>query len=149
MKNNSELSFIMGIDPDIDKSGVAFGMGGKVVRLECMDLFELYDFFLENRSVIKKVYLEASWLIKKSNWHEDKNRNSLTRQKNAYDVGRNHSVGQQIEKALQRLNINYIAIKPYASKKNHEEFCRMTKWPVSVRTNQEKRDAGMLIQGHY
>lgn len=138
--------FIVGIDPDLTKSGVATGRNGKVEALYCLTMTELVKFFNDYKDSIKKVYLEAGWLNKKSNYHT--NKNALSREKNAYNVGQNHAVGMLIEQALKELEINYVLIKPWESKRNHDEFCRWTGWKGGA-TNQEKRDAGCLIHGHY
>ena len=58
--------YIVGIDPDLTKSGVAVGHGGQVIKLWCLSLPELYEYFITNVTDIKKVYLEAGWLNKKS-----------------------------------------------------------------------------------
>lgn len=138
--------FIVGIDPDLTKSGVATGRNGKVEALYCLTMIELVKFFNDYKDSIKKVYLEAGWLNKKSNFHT--NKNALSREKTAYDVGRNHAVGMLIEQALIDLEINYVLIKPWESKRNHEQFVRYTGWRGG-RTNPETRDAGCLIHGHY
>lgn len=136
---------IIGIDPDLDKSGVAVAVGGVISKLWCLSLPELYDFFSESRDDIKKVYLEAGWLNKKSSWHASKNKS--TAEKVAYRVGQNHAVGLKIEDALNHLRIDYELVRPTQSKRNHDEFCALTKWDKRILTNPEKRDAAMLIVG--
>lgn len=140
------MKYCIGIDPDLDASGVAVAEDGKIKSLECLSLHALFEFFSNNKDLIKRVYLEAGWLNHKVNFHQ--NKNALSREKTAYHVGMNHCVGMMIEKELQEQDIPYVLIKPFATKKNHEQFCRMTGWDVKVKTNQEKRDAGMLCTGH-
>lgn len=136
----------IGIDPDITKSGVAVAKEGKVSALHTLTFHQLRNFMVDNKESIKKVYLEAGWLNKKSNFHF--NKNALSREKTAYDVGRNHAVGQLIEQMLKELEINYVLIRPWEKKRNHAEFCRWTGW-TGGRTNQETRDAGCLVHGHF
>ena len=136
---------IVGIDPDLDKSGVAVAVGGVISKLWCLSLPELYDFFSESRDDIKKVYLEAGWMNKKSSWHPSANKR--TAEKTAYNVGLNHATGRLIEDTLKHLGIDYELVRPTQSKRNHDEFCATTKWDKRILTNPEKRDAAMLIVG--
>lgn len=144
--NKHVPKYCIGIDPDLTASGLAVAFQGKIQSLHCLSFHELRNFMELNKPSIKKVYLEAGWLNKKVNFHI--NKNALSREKTAYHVGMNHCVGQLIEECLKVLEIPYILIQPYATKKNHEQFCRMTGWNPKVLTNQEKRDAGMLCHGH-
>ena len=137
--------YIIGIDPDLTKSGVAVGQGGQVIKLWCLSLPDLYEYFINNVEDIKKVYLEAGWLNKKSSWHPSANKK--TAEKTAYNVGLNHATGRLIEDILIKLNINYELVRPTETKRNHREFCILSKWDKAIKTNQEVRDAGMLIAG--
>ena len=65
--------------------------------------------------------------------------------KRAVDVGRNHSIGQQIVKYCIAHNIDVVAVRPSRSKVNHKTFVSITGYQGT--TNQEKRDAAMLIWG--
>lgn len=138
--------FIVGIDPDLTASGVAVGRGGKIESMECLDIFDLTKFFTDNKDLIKKVYLEAGWLNTKTSWHASKNK--ATAERTAYRVGQNHAVGMLIEQVLKHLEINYVLIKPWETKRNHEQFVKYTGWKGG-QTNQEKRDAACLIYAHY
>lgn len=136
---------IIGIDPDIDKSGVALAIDGKIQDLQCLSFSHLVQLLEARMDSIKKVYLEAGWLNKKSSWHVAPN--AASREKAAYKVGQNHQVGKLIEHYLIELEINYELIRPTEAKRNHDEFCILTKWDKRILTNPEKRDAGMLIVG--
>lgn len=137
---------IIGIDPDLLQSGVAVSSGGQIIKLWCLSFPELTEYFKDNLSEIKKVYLEAGWLNKKASWHESANKR--TAEKTAYNVGLNHATGRLIEDILKHLKINYVLVRPTESKKDHDTFCILTRWDKSIATNQEKRDAGMLILGY-
>ena len=136
---------IIGIDPDLNKSGVAVAVGGVISKLWCLDIVELFKYLDENKGEIKRVYLEAGWLNKKSSWHAAPN--AASREKTAYKVGQNHAVGLKIEDMLKHTEIDYELIRPTEAKRNHDEFCILTKWDKRILTNPEKRDAGMLIVG--
>lgn len=139
------MIYCIGIDPDLDASGVAVAEGGKIKSLECLTFHDLSVFLSNNKDQVKKVYLEAGWLNHKVNFHQ--NKNALSREKTAYHVGMNHCVGMMIEKELQEQGIPYVLIKPWETKRNHEKFCKYTGW-TGGRTNQETRDAACLVFGH-
>ena len=138
--------YIIGIDPDLKKSGFAVSHGGNISKLWCLSMPEIYEYLSINHADIKRVYVEAGWLNKKVNWHNSKN--NLTRQANAYDVGQNHASGKLIEDFLIHLRIDYVLVRPTEKKKNHDDFCILAKWDKGIPTNQEKRDAAMLILGY-
>ncbi|MCO8073038.1 hypothetical protein NI470_05945 [Acinetobacter lwoffii] len=60
---------IVGIDPDLFKSGVAIAKDRKLVDLQLMTFTELFLMFSEHSDEIKKVVVEAGWLVANSNWH--------------------------------------------------------------------------------
>jgi len=129
--------FVIGIDPDVDKSGFAYWIMGQKLRLEQYDLHDTF-FTLMNLRENCFVRLEAGWLIKKRNW----NGGGFA---GAGDVGRNHEIGRQIEKFCKRFNITYTLVKPCGlSQINHATFCKITGWPIKELTNPEKRVAGLL-----
>lgn len=140
------MKYCIGIDPDLDASGVAVAEDGKIKSLECLSLYDLHGFFQLHKADIKKVYLEAGWLNHKVNFHT--NKNALSREKTAYHVGMNHCVGMMIEKELKEQGIPYVLIRPWEEKRNHEKFCKYTGWDMKIKTNQEKRDAACLVYGH-
>lgn len=61
----------IGIDPDVEKSGVAEWDGSKLT-LHAMTLIELFYFLSENKMNDIQVYIECGWLIKKTNWKKGK-----------------------------------------------------------------------------
>lgn len=134
---------IVGIDPDLVKSGVAIVKDGKLVDLMLLDFFELITLFAEHEDEIKKVVVEAGWLIAKSNWH-GVGKNKAVCERIAKSVGENHATGKLIAHMAERMGLKVQLLKPHG-KKNAEQFKRMTGW--QGRTNQETRDAGLLIHG--
>jgi hypothetical protein len=134
---------IIGIDPDIDKSGVAIkkvGAKDDDIFLSNRWLWEIFDLLLTERETIKRVYIEAGWL----------NAGSLSftqSRKRAVDVGRNHSIGQQIERFCIYYKIKHMLIRPVSSKWTHKQLITYTKLQLK-QSNQEQRDAAKLIVGH-
>lgn len=136
---------LIGIDPDVYKSGVAF-LEGNNLKLQNLTFFELFEMlkFYKEREIKPIVYIECGYL-NKSNWHK----------KNIYSVAMNSKIGERtganIETAkkicemCEYLNIPHVKVKPTATKKDSEFFKKLT--GITARTNQEQRDAFMLIYG--
>ena len=145
---------LIGIDPDVDKSGVAYiGMSKKIV-LGNMRFFELFDSISYEQSELKrlfsqhdvqiKVYIEAGWL-NKPNWHTSGKMNIATVAQIGARTGANHEVGRKIAEMCEYLKIDYELVRPTQSKVDAVYFKQLTKY--QGRTNQEQRDAAMLIWG--
>lgn len=141
---------LIGIDPDVDKSGVAsLDRTTKKVELSTLTFFQLFDYLNMNQDKIREVRVEASWLIKKSNWHTPTASASAS-EKVAKNTGSNHEVGRKIIEMCQYLNIPYLEVKPLKKiwkskdgKITHGELARIV--PIPKRTNQEQRDACLLV----
>ena len=132
---------IIGIDPDLKKSGVAT-LGDSLV-LKTMTFAETVDLFRSQQDQIKKVVIEAGWLNKKANFrstHSKRVDEQISKR-----VGENHATGKLLVEMAKSFNLNVVEVRPTRAKKNAEEFKRITGW--QGRTNQEQRDAGMLIWG--
>lgn len=137
-----KTNIYIGIDPDIDKSGVAiWDRRDKSLELYNMTLPELID-ELKAYNVPIHVVIEAGWLINKSNWHTAQGQ--FRRERIAKNVGENHAIGKIIEQFCKHLNFSHELQKP-KGKINQQTFKNMTK--VIKRTNQEQRDAAMLVYG--
>jgi Holliday junction resolvasome RuvABC endonuclease subunit len=134
---------IIGIDPDIDKSGVAALVDGQLhlMTLNMVDLITRIRNEPPNR--IKRIYVEAGWLNKKASWHAAKNMSMAANI--GMKVGQNQAAGKLIIQWLQAMELPVVEVKPTQKKLNAEEFKRLTKY--QGRTNQETRDAAMLIFG--
>ncbi|CAA0288949.1 hypothetical protein [Acinetobacter baumannii] len=144
MTTFKEAQIIIGIDPDLDKSGVAVLKDG-LLRLDNMRFYDLTQYFEVNKDQIKKVVIEAGWLNKKSNLHGRIGQSKRAGERIAKNVGENHATGKLLAEMAESLGLTVVLVKPTKSKKNSEEFNRITGW--KGRTNQEQRDAGMLIWG--
>ena len=133
---------IIGVDPDIDKSGFAILRNVRDLELHNKDFFQMITFIQDNKAEITKVVIEAGWLISKSNWHNNSNVRVASRV--GKNVGENHAVGKLLECVCLGLGIKVQLLAPMG-KKDAKAFARLTGY--SGRTNQEQRDAGMLVCG--
>lgn len=135
---------IVGIDPDLEKSGIAcLHQDTKQIESSCLNFVDTIKFIKMNQPIIKAVYLEAGWLNKKSSWHAAKS-NSISA-RIGKNVGENHATGKLLQQAIEAENVKVILCKPTSKKLNAEAFKSLTK--IQTRTNQETRDAIMLVWG--
>ena len=114
MKHN----WIIGIDPDVSKSGVA-SLEIKTHHIEAGSLSfpQLMDYLqdivktreITGQSVV--VVVEAGWLNEISNYHTKADR---TGQRIAKNVGANHEVGKKIVEMAKHYGLEVIEQKPYA-----------------------------------
>ena len=141
------MTMYIGIDPDVDKSGYAVWDSDQKEfnMLIAASFFDVIaDIQLTHNAFKTVVCVEASWLIKKSNWHGKEKQSKAVGEKIAKAVGANHQVGKLIVEWCKRNNIKCIEVKPMGKKKA-DEFKRLT--GLTGRTNSEKRDAAMLVFG--
>ena len=135
---------IVGIDPDISKSGVAFlHCHNKRIEYSCLTFVETLKFIRTNKEVIKRVYIEAGWFNKKASWHAAENMKvaaSIGKR-----VGSNHATGQLLAQCIEDEQVKVILVRPTSKKLNAEEFKKRT--GIKTRTNQDQRDSIMLIHG--
>lgn len=135
----------IGVDPDVNKNGVGFYYKDrKKLALENLTFFELFDAIkqLKVRYNIT-VIIDAGWL-NKSNFHvigTNKNVNGKIGER----VGANHETGRKIAEMCDYLGVAYELHRPTRSKVNKEVFEQITGY--KGRTNQETRDAGLLVFG--
>lgn len=133
----------IGIDPDTKKNGVAFWYkDSQKLELENLTFFELFEAIKNlKRNFIIKVIVDAGWL-NKSNFHVtgiNKNINGKIGER----VGANHETGKKIVEMCEYLGVEFELNKPTKSKVNKDTFEKLTGY--KGRTNQETRDAGMLV----
>lgn len=135
----------IGIDPDVKENGVAVWDS----ELKAFDFIENMDFWevieeFESWMIPISVVIEAGWLIKKSNWHNRKGQSKAVGEKIAKSVGANHQVGILFYEYCLKNNINVTLEKP-KGKVKADYFKKLTGY--KKQTNQDKRDAGMLVFG--
>lgn len=136
---------LIGIDPDVDKSGFARIEGNqlKIDNLSFFDLFEELKFYKE-REIKPIIYIECGFL-NKSNWHTKAGGSSALNSKIGERTGANFETAKKIVEMCEYLKLPYEKIQPKKSKITNDYFKKIT--GLSVRTNQEQRDAMMLIWG--
>jgi len=135
----------IGIDPDVEKSGFAF-TDGKITTLQNLTFFQLYDTLIDYQKRYREslnVYIECGFL-NKGNWHKTSGSNSVNAQI-GQRTGANHETAKKIVEMCEYLGIESVKVKPTKSKVNADFFKQITK--IGLRTNQEQRDAYMLIHG--
>jgi hypothetical protein len=150
MKND----VIIGIDPDVDKSGVCLlYTHSQHVLLANVAFPALLDKLLELRESTKRIGLclivvvEAGWLVDKSNYHET---HGSAGEKIAKNTGSNHQVGKLILEMCRHYGIEcdeqYPLTKGWRGPKGkitHEEIASfISSFPKF--SNQETRDAALI-----
>lgn len=141
---------IIGIDPDIEKSGVCYlYTPTRQVEVSSMDFPRLVEFlssFEADCNVV--VVVEAGWKNPISNYH--KGTYGRVGQKVALSVGRNQQVGHCIVEMCKFWGIPVVEKTPLRKmwsgqdrKITHEELSEFMRGLPS-RTNQEMRDAALI-----
>ena len=146
---------IVAIDPDVDKSGVAFlHLPSRELRCEARSFPELID----DLHAIKQatddlgeplvVIVEAGWL-NRSNWHVQAGDSRRKAAAIGRAAGRNHEVGRKIVEMARHMGIEVVEQRPLQKcwrgtgrKITHEELAAFTGY--TARTSQDMRDAALL-----
>jgi hypothetical protein len=145
----SKKKVYVGIDPDTIKSGCAVRCG-KVFNLYNLTFFELYEKLKNIRENSKEdnipteVYIECGFL-NGGNRHQNNSLSNAYNSKIGERIGANHETAKKICEMCEYLGLDYKQIKPTRSKTNSEFFQQITGF--DKRTNQEQRDALMLVWG--
>ena len=145
---------IIGIDPDLVKSGLAV-YSKKTNRL-ILTLASFPDLIKSISSFNPKdtiVYVEAGWLNNKSNYRPRNNSmpahiDSLIRERTAKNVGENHAVGKIIFEYLTNLGYLCELVRPTKNKASVLLFKSVANIETK-KSHQELRDAGMLIANNF
>ena len=148
---------IIGVDPDVERSGVArldLAGGGRALALWSMEFGELARFLLSLRDEAARggfpvtVVVEAGWL-NRGNWHlrwSDTGRLACAK---GYQVGRNHEAGRKTAELCRGLGFLVVEQRPLRKlwsgkdkKITAAEFRLLTGY--GKRSTQDARDAGLL-----
>ena len=93
---------VIGIDPDVDKSGVAFLIvESRVLEVYSLPFADLLDYLREIRDILMRegkyfvVVVEAGWL-NKAHWHVGRGGSAARSAAIGNHTGRNHEVGRKI-----------------------------------------------------
>lgn len=137
--------FWIGVDPDLEKSGMALWDGKAFGYLCTMPFPHVVDEIIAwAKRGDATMVIEAGWLNKKSNFHSAQG--AAMREKIAKNVGENHAVGKMIAQMCEHHGLPYILYKPTRSKAETTAlFNSLGLW--KGRTNQEERDAALIVFG--
>lgn len=142
----------IGIDPDTFKSGVAIlHTEERRVEVKSLAFPQLMDFLLDAAKLPGViVYIEAGWHIK-GNWHLRLTDGASLAAATGKRTGANHEVGKKIAEMARHYGLMVIEQKPLkkgwkgpSGKITHEEISYFIHG-LPKRTNQEERDAALLV----
>lgn len=146
-----EYTHYIGIDPDVEKSGVAvLNKQTKCLELHSLSFTELLNLFITQKASGNPsvVIVEAGWL-NQGNWHLRYYDNIKVAARKGYDVGRNHEAGAKIIEAARYFNFEVRGVRPLKKcwrgkdgKITAEELAVFTGY--TKKSNQDARDAGLL-----
>lgn len=127
---------LIGIDPSVNKSGVAVIENNVLTLCESMLLWDLFDFIKDNPNA--HFYIENSNLDK-GNWHGATGR---------ANVGKNQGISQNIVNRVKVLGYNFTELKPngYSLKLYDKELFRKVTG-YNKTTNKDARAAACMIWG--
>lgn len=142
----------IGIDPDIERNGVAVVDSiSRSVQLYSMAFAELTEWLQQFVGSMEKtvIVIEASWLVS-HNWHFRMTDNRRKVASLGHAVGRNHQTGILLQEVAERMGLDVRLRKPLRKcwhgkdgKITHKELVAVTGITCS-RSNQEERDAALL-----
>ncbi len=146
---------LIGIDPDVDKNGVAYldchTRQLEVCTLSFPDLMDYLQWVkrkAERTATDLTVIVEAGWL-NANNWHVTQGASRAKAASIGNRTGRNHETGRKIVEMCRHWNMKVEQVKPlkkcwkgHDGKITQEELCKFT--GLMGHTNQEGRDAALL-----
>lgn len=146
-----KVNRIIGIDPDVEKSGVAIlTLEPYSLKLKSMSFSEIVDFAYDSVSDkdSMRFIVEGGW-INHSHFHLSNATRGYLAARMGNDVGRNHETGRKIIEVLEHLGYDVVVQKPLKkiwggkdgkiTKRELESFAG----PVGM-CNQDSRDAALL-----
>ena len=150
-----KYDYIIGIDPDAKKNGVAVvEKGTRLLETECLTFgatlayLKRMDEAAKNSGYNMEIVIEAGWL-NHSNWHLPASCSPQRAAAIGRSVGMNHQTGILLAECCAALGYPYRLQKPLRKcwqgkdgKITHAELKAFT--GIEGRTNQEERDAALL-----
>lgn len=146
---------IIGIDPDVEKNGVAFlETSTKKLEISSLTFPQLLDYmqFVKNQqdeTGKSVVFIVEAGYLNKSNWHVKGNENKRIATAKGNSAGRNHEVARKIIEMAKHYGLDVIESRPLKKmwkglngKITHDELAYFT--GIYGRTNQEGRDSALL-----
>lgn len=152
--------YIIAIDPDVDKSGMAvLGVSPYVLSVNCLEFPKLLDSLISYKkaadglNITAIVIVEAGWL-NQSNWHLKNGDNMRLASAKGNSTGRNHEVGRKIIEMCKHYGLEVIEQRPLRKcwkgkdgKITQQEIAQFIP-DFPKRSNQEERDAALLAWNH-
>ncbi|WP_299195718.1 hypothetical protein [uncultured Amphritea sp.] len=135
---------IIGIDPDLVKSGVAVTVDGTIITLDAMPFFDLCRFIDEHKHQcvfhVEDVECNKSVFIRPGT-------SPAAMRKIAQNVGQVKAIVRLLVEYLNGAGANYKMVRPLVghvkkAKGDAEFFNRLTGW--TGKSNEDKRDAALL-----
>ena len=111
-KPNTKTPYVVGIDPDLNASGVAAWchLSRSWLFAKSVSIESILDSLKELNPKETTVYVECGWLNKKANYRNTKNR--AASESIAMKVGQNHATGKLIIKLLEASGYIVEKFKP-------------------------------------
>jgi len=143
------MKYILSIDPDTEKSGIAFlDLTTRQINVFTASFPDLVDFLKGiNTKELTTVIVEAGWL-NQSNWHVNPKDSKRLAASKGNAVGRNHETGRKIIEMAKHYGYKVIEQKPLkkiwkAGKISHEEISKFIPG-FPGHSNQDGRDAAYI-----
>ena len=144
---------IIAIDPDVDKNGVAIlEKETKTLQIYSLTFAQVVDMVLSLKGSPTPVLVivEGGWL-NSGNWHLRNGDSKRVAAAKGRNVGANHETGKKIVEICEFYSIPVKVVRPLTKiwgdtmkeKISHDELKQFA--PVPSRTNQEERDAVLLL----
>ena len=154
-KTMAKYDYIIGIDPDCDKSGVAVLSTNytRTIELHSMPFPDLLDYLKGRKEFVTHfsflIVVEVGWL-NDSHWHVAKRDSPAIAAAKGNAVGRNHETGRKIVEMCKHYGLTYVEQRPLRKcwsgkegKITHSELSQFIAGFPS-KSNQETRDAALL-----
>lgn len=136
-------SITIGIDPDIDKSGVAMYSKEAGLTISSLSLWDIFPMIQQVYAdgLLRYVCIEAGHKEKKSNWHAAPS--AAVAQSIGRKVGLNNAIGRLLEDFCVEHGIPHELVPPSGySKIDAKRFEAITSY--KGRSNADTRAAGMI-----
>lgn len=152
-----KFDYIVGVDPDINESGVAIlNTSTKEYDILSLHFPLLLDKLLELKKGSQEkgftvlICVEAGWL-NRGNWHINENDSKKTSAAKGRHTGMNHQVGILLTEMVKHYGLELEVIRPFVkcwSGKNkkitHTELNYIVGGTLKGKTNQDERDAALI-----
>lgn len=155
LRQTRRADIVVGIDPDVDRNGVALlECGTRKLEISTLAFPDLLDYLLYQQRTSEvqgkglTVVIEAGWM-NKGNWHLKNCDTRAVAVAKGVHQGRNEQVSRLIGEMCAHFGIPYEFIKPLRKtwrgkdgKITHDELAYFT--GITGHTNQEGRDAALI-----